>query len=807
VPTNVRTSIRVEGVVQGVGFRPFVYSLATRLGLAGWVGNDVDGVFAEVEGPAGHVRDFLAALERDAPPLARVERVSAQPMTPDGRPGFAIVASDTGGRRRALVSADSATCADCLRELADPADRRFGYPFINCTNCGPRFTIVRDVPYDRRLTTMAGFAMCAACAAEYHDPANRRFHAQPVCCPACGPRLTLLAADGTGLAGPDPSGPDGRLAGAALDQAGAAPDQAGAGAALAGAVAALAGGQVLAVKGLGGYHLAVDAASEKAAALLRARKHREDKPFAVMVADLAGARALCEVDDLAASLLTSPRRPIVLLPRRSAAPDQAAGPGQPAPAAGPGRDLLAAAVAPGNRQLGVMLPYTPLHHLLLRDFAGPLVLTSGNVSDEPIAYRDEDVLARLGGIADVFLTHDRPIHVRTDDSVVRPFRGREAVLRRSRGYVPEPLAVAGRFGRPVLACGAELKNTFCLGREHRAFLSHHVGDLENYETLRSFTEGIGHFRRLFDVTPQVVAHDLHPDYLSTRYALEQDDCVLAGVQHHHAHIASCLADNGEAGPVIGVAFDGTGYGTDGTIWGGEFLLADLADAERAGHLAGVPMPGGAAAIRQPWRMAAAYLDAAFPTGLPGGLDVMARNQEAWPTVLALGRRGMNSPLTSSAGRLFDAVAALLGLRDTINYEGQAAVELEQLALTSRHDPYPAAITDGRPFIVAGPDLVRAAAEDLLAGVPRQIIGARFHQGVAAMIGEACGRLRERSGLGTVALSGGVFQNLLLLGTVVDLLEDMGFRVLTHSRVPPNDGGISLGQAVVAAAWDRAGRLA
>jgi hydrogenase maturation protein HypF len=784
VTSNVRTSIRVEGVVQGVGFRPFVYSLAIRLGLAGWVGNDLDGVFAEVEGPAERIRDFLAALERDAPPLARVERVSAQPMSADGRPGFAIVASDTAGRRRALVSADSATCADCLRELADPADRRFGYPFINCTNCGPRFTIVCDVPYDRPLTTMAGFAMCAACAAEYHDPANRRFHAQPVCCPACGPRLRLLAADGTELPGSD-------------SRADGTPDGA-----LAGAVAALAGGQVLAVKGLGGYHLAVDAASEQAAALLRARKHREDKPFAVMVADLAGARALCEVDDLAASLLSSPRRPIVLLPRRAGLPG-AATPEVDTPAAA----ALAAAVAPGNRQLGLMLPYTPLHHLLLRDFARPMVLTSGNVSDEPIAYRDEDALARLGGIADVFLTHDRPIHIRTDDSVVRPFRGREAVLRRSRGYVPEPLAVATRFGRPVLACGAELKNTFCLGRENRAFLSHHVGDLENYETLRSFTEGIGHFRRLFDVAPQIVAHDLHPDYLSTKYALDQADCVLAGVQHHHAHIASCLADNGETGPVIGVAFDGTGYGTDGTIWGGEFLLADLADAERGGHLAGVPMPGGAAAIRQPWRMAAAYLDAAFPAGLPGGLDVVVRNQEAWPTVLTLGRRGMNSPLTSSAGRLFDAVAALLGLRDAINYEGQAAVELEQLAATSRHEPYRAALTDGRPFTVAGPDLVRAAADDLLAGVPREIISARFHRGVAAMIGEACGLLRERSGLGTVALSGGVFQNLLLLAIVVDLLESLGFRVLTHSRVPPNDGGISLGQAVVAAAQDRAGRLA
>ncbi|MDX6337033.1 MAG: hydrogenase maturation protein HypF, partial [Streptosporangiaceae bacterium] len=507
-------------------------------------------------------------------------------------------------------------------------------------------------------------------------------------------------------------------------------------------------------------------------------------------------RTLCEVDDVAASLLTSPRRPIVLLPRRDA------GPG----AARPGAARLAAAVAPGNRQLGVMLPYTPLHHLVLCDFDRPMVLTSGNVSDEPIAYQDADALARLGGIADVFLTHDRPIHIRTDDSVVRPFRGRETVLRRSRGYVPEPLTVATRFGRPVLACGAELKNTFCLGREDRAFLSHHVGDLENYETLRSFTDGIGHFRRLFDVAPQIIAHDLHPEYLSTKYALEQDDYVLAGVQHHHAHIASCLADNGEAGPVIGVAFDGTGYGTDGTIWGGEFLLADLADAERAGHLAGVPMPGGAAAIRQPWRMAAAYLDAAFPGGLPAGLDVAARNSGAWPDVVTLARRGVNAPVTSSAGRLFDAVAALLGVRDAINYEGQAAVELEQLAATSGPDPYPAAITDGPPLTVAGSDLVRAAAEDLLAGVPREVIGARFHQGVAAMIGEVCGLLRDRSRLGTVALSGGVFQNLLLLGTVVDLLEKRGFRVLTHSRVPPNDGGISLGQAVVAAARDRAGRL-
>ena len=443
-------------------------------------------------------------------------------------------------------------------------------------------------------------------------------------------------------------------------------------------------GQVLAVKGLGGYHLAVDARSQAAAARLRAAKHREDKPFAVMVPDVAAARELCEVGELAEALLTSPRRPIVLLPRR-------AGAGQ-----------IADAVAPGNRQLGLMLPYTPLHHLLLRRFPHPMVLTSGNVSDEPIAYQDGDALDRLGGIADAFLTHDRPIHIRTDDSVVRPFRGRQAVLRRSRGYAPQPLAVRTRFRQPVLACGAELKNTFCLGREQHAFLSQHIGDLENYETLRSFTEGIEHFQRLFDVTPELVAHDLHPEYLSTKYALDRPGTELAGVQHHHAHIASCLADNEADGPVIGVAFDGTGFGPDGTIWGGEFLLADLAVAERGGALAGLPMPGGAAAIRQPWRMAAVYLDAAFPGALPDGLAVAARNSASWADVLAMARRGVNSPVTSSAGRLFDAVAALLGVRDTINYEGQAAVELEQLAAAGlEHPGYPARITPGPPFTAAG----------------------------------------------------------------------------------------------------------
>ncbi len=786
---RIRTAVRVEGIVQGVGFRPFVYALATRLGLGGLVGNDVDGVFAELEGAPEAVKEFLVSLERDAPPLARIERVTASPLVPDGCAVFAIAPSEPGGARRALVSADSATCADCLAELADPADRRYGYPFINCTNCGPRFTIIRDVPYDRQLTTMAGFGMCSSCAAEYHDPADRRFHAQPVCCRACGPQLSLLGTDGSEMSG-DP---------------------------LTAAAGLLRGAQVLAVKGLGGYHLAVDAASEAAAAALRSRKHREDKPFAVMVADVEAAGRLCEVDAAGAELLASARRPIVLLPRR---------PGSAALAG-----AVAAAVAPRNRELGVMLPYTPLHHLLLRKVAGPIVLTSGNISDEPIAYTDADALKRLGGIADAFLTHDRAIHVRTDDSVARAVRGKPALIRRSRGYVPEPLAVRTAFRRPVLACGAELKNTFCLAKEGRAFISQHIGDLENYETLRSFAEGIEHFKRLFDITPQLVAHDMHPDYLSTRYAAGLPGVELTAVQHHHAHIASCLADNGADGPVIGVAFDGTGYGADGTIWGGEFLLADLAGFERAGHLRPVPMPGGAAAIRQPWRMAAAYLDVAalgFPAGLTtaglttaglttaglpaaglpaGGLEVAQRNEGDWEAVIQLARRGVNAPLTSSAGRLFDAVAAIIGVRDVINYEGQAAVELEQLADTAERGSYPARILPGPPLQVAGTDLVLAVAEDLAAGTDPAVVAARFHHGVAGVIEECCTILRDEHGLTVVALSGGVFQNLLLSGEVTARLTARGFEVLVHSRVPCNDGGISLGQAVVAGVRDAAGGLA
>jgi hydrogenase maturation protein HypF len=773
VTERVRKAVRVEGLVQGVGFRPFVYGLATGLSLGGLVGNDPDGVFAEVEGTKTAVGQFLDRLARDAPPLARVDRVRTWGLPLAGSARFTIVASQAGdpdAGRRALVSPDTAPCADCLRELADPADRRFGYPFINCTNCGPRYTIVRDVPYDRARTTMAPFTMCAACAAEYRDPANRRFHAEPTCCAACGPTLALTGPDGTPL-----TGGTGVTGGNVLAEAGVR----------------LREGQILAIKGLGGYHLAVDATSEKAAATLRERKHREDKPFAVMVADVAAARDLAEVDETAERLLTSARRPIVLLPRRRGQ--------RVAETLGAGA-AVAEAVAPGNRQLGVMLPYTPMHHLLLREVGRPIVLTSGNVSDEPIAYRDGDAYERLGPIADAFLTHDRAIHIRTDDSVARGFIKKEIVLRRSRGYVPEPVRVQARFRRPVLAVGAELKNTFCLATGDQVIISQHIGDLENAETLRSFTEGIEHLGRLFGIEPAVVAHDLHPEYLSTKYAVELPGVDLVGVQHHHAHIASCLADNGEAGPVIGVAFDGTGYGPDGTIWGGEFLVAEPATYERVGHLAPVPLPGGAAAIRQPWRMAAAYLARADVAS--ESLAVTARHEDQWAAVLSMARKGVNAPLTSSAGRLFDAVSALLGVRDAINYEGQAAVELEQLADPFERDSYRAGLSPGEPFQVAGADLVRAAAGDLARGVAPPVIAARFHHGVARLIEEACVVVRDQRGLGTVALSGGVFQNLLLATETVARLEARGFRVLTHAQVPCNDGGISLGQAVVAAAWPR-----
>jgi hydrogenase maturation protein HypF len=742
----------VAGIVQGVGFRPFVYALAVHHRLTGSVGNDTSGVFIEVQGGARRLAAFRDALTGQCPPLAVIDSVAVEEIGTRAESGFVIVGSDATGARRTLIAPDTAPCDDCLRELSDPADRRHRYPFINCTNCGPRFTIVTDVPYDRPNTTMAGFPMCAACAREYHDPADRRFHAQPTCCPACGPALHLLTADGTPLDG-DP---------------------------LTRTAALLASGAIVAVKGLGGYHLAADAGDAAAVAALRDRKHREDKPFAVMVPSVEAARLLCHVDDAEAAALSGPDRPIVLLARRDDAP-------------------VATAVAPGNRRLGLMLPNTPLHHLLAAAASGPFTLTSGNVSDEPIAYTDDDALARLGTIADYFLIHDRPIHIRTDDSVVRVHAGRPSVLRRSRGHAPAPLPLPVAAARPLLACGAELKNTFCLARGPQAFVSHHIGDLENYETLRSFTTGIAHLGRLFDLVPEVVAHDLHPEYLSTKYAQDLPDVELVAVQHHHAHIAACLADNQETGPVIGVALDGLGYGPDGTLWGGEFLLADLAGYERRGFLDPVPMPGGTRAIKEPWRMAAAHLAHAYDGAPPDDLAVRARNADRWPQITAIARAGVNAPRTSSAGRLFDAVAAIAGIRDTINYEGQAAIELEQRADPGERGAYPAALTTTPPYRLRCADLIRAVADDVRTGVPIETVSSRFHNGLATAVADMCDRLREDTAVSTVALSGGVFQNTLLLTALTTRLAARGFTVLTHHRVPTNDGGISLGQAAVAAA--------
>ncbi|MGZ4193396.1 MAG: carbamoyltransferase HypF [Solirubrobacteraceae bacterium] len=758
-----RARVRVLGTVQGVGFRPYVYRLAGELALSGFVLNDAHGVVAEVEGPGAAVEAFLVRLEPEAPPLAVLEHVVCEERTPRGEGAFTIRESPRGEAPDAPVTPDTAVCGDCLRELRDPGDRRFRYPFINCTNCGPRFTIVRGVPYDRPLTTMAGFAMCDACRAEYENPGNRRFHAQPNACPACGPSVSLVEPGGR----PAPSG-------GTLD-------------AVAHAAAALGGGAIVAVKGVGGYHLACRADHERAVAALRARKHREDKPFALMAPSVSAARSLVALGEAEEALLVAAQRPIVLAPRR---PDAA----------------VAAAVAPGAPELGVMLPYSPLHHLLLADIGVALVMTSGNVSDEPIAYRDDDAWARLAGIADLFLVHDRPIETRTDDSVVRVAavagRRRPAFLRRSRGYVPASLALPEPgVVRPVLACGAELKSTFCVAKARRAWVSHHIGDLENYETLRSFTDGIEHFQRLFAVAPEVVAHDLHPEYLSTKYALERDGVELVGVQHHHAHLAACLAEHGETRPAVGAVFDGTGYGADGTVWGGEFLVGSLRSCIRAGTLVSVPMPGGAAAIRQPWRMACAWLWAARGDcpDLPVSLRATVAPR-AWAQVGRLVQTGAASPPTTSMGRLFDAVAALSGIRAEVTFEGQAAVELEAACDPAEPGAYDLPVTEADDMALIDPrPAIEAVAGDAGTGVDAGVIAARFHRGVARATVEVCARLAAARGIDRVALSGGVFQNRQLLESVSAGLDRAGLHVLVPERLPVNDGGIAYGQAAVAAA--------
>ncbi|HET8852475.1 MAG TPA: carbamoyltransferase HypF [Ktedonobacteraceae bacterium] len=785
--TIQRRRFIIQGIVQGVGFRPFVYGQALRYGLVGFVLNDSRGVIIEVEGIPEALDDFERALHEDAPPLARIDTIDTELVPPCYETAFIIAHSQAGAERHALISPDTATCDDCLRELFDPMDRRCGYPFINCTNCGPRFTIVQDVPYDRDKTTMRVFPMCPACQAEYEDPLNRRFHAQPNACQVCGPHVSSI----------------GWATGAGTSVMNRAPTVSNA---ITAAAQRLAAGVILAIKGLGGYHLACDALNVQAVRRLRQQKHREAKPFALMAPDLETIQRLCWVSEAEGKLLQSHRRPIVLL---SQLPDCRVAPG----------------VAPAHNTLGIMLPYTPLHHLLLHAFAAAiepgrlavLVMTSGNLSDEPIAYRDDDAQARLASIAEGALIHDRDIHMRCDDSVVRIAAGGEQLFRRSRGYAPEPIPLSWELPVPLLACGGHLKNTFCLGKGRQAFVSHHIGDLENLETLTSFSEGIEHYKRLFDIYPKAVAYDLHPEYLATKYALDMDIPQKIGVQHHHAHIASVLAEHGLVGPVIGVAADGTGYGTDGAVWGCEIMVADLLDFERLAHLTYVPLPGGEQAVRQPWRMAAIYLaqaygDAFLELDIP---FVRQLDRSKWRIMKQMVAKGINSPLTSSLGRLFDAIAALIGLRGEVLYEGQAAIELEMLARPDRGnealragdlqiDVYPLAFGERMagqqqtmPFQVA--PMIRAIVSDIQQEVPLPQIALRFHRSIAELLALACCEARQQSGLNVVALSGGVFQNQLLLEQLLARLEEMAFRVYVNRRVPPNDGGISLGQLTVAAA--------
>jgi hydrogenase maturation protein HypF len=750
-----RRRVRVTGTVQGVGFRPFVYREAVALGLRGYVCNDSAGVLIEVEGNPEAVVSLCRILLESPPPLARVTSVEATTMEVVGfRDGFRIIESAAQGAPDAPVSVDTAACSECLAEVDDPGDRRHGYPFTNCTNCGPRYTIVLSVPYDRPATTMAGFVMCKRCQAEYDDPGDRRFHAQPNSCPACGPRLRYCAPDGTVVA---ESATALRLA-----------------------VESLLAGGVLAVKGVGGYHLATDATNDAAVGTLRRRKARDDKPFAVMVAEPEAARRLCELDALAVTALRSPPRPIVLAPRKAGGP-------------------LAAGVAPGLPELGLMLPYSPLHHLLLVGVGRPLVMTSGNLSDDPIAHLDEDAIERLGPLVDGVLAHDRPIHIRCDDSVVRSAAGRMQAVRRSRGFAPEPLALPSAARRQVLAVGAELKNTVSVAKGAALVTSHHIGDLEHLATYRSFLQATAHLPALYGVEPDVVVHDMHPEYLSTKYALDLELEPWA-VQHHHAHVASCLAEHGRTEAVLGVVFDGLGLGPDGVLWGGEFLVADLEGFERVGHLAAVDMPGGTAAIKEPWRMALSWVAATgggtAAAQLGPGLD------ERWRAVLRLLEGDGLLPSTTSVGRLFDAVAALLGIRTKITYEGQAAIELEALAAgvpDAVATAYPVELRQAETTVVLDPaPLIGAVIEERLRGRSPALIAAGFHKGLGTGAATLAARLALDRRLDTVALSGGVFQNARLTRVMEGELKRLGLAVLVHELVPPNDGGISVGQAAIGA---------
>ncbi|MFH2059870.1 MAG: carbamoyltransferase HypF [Pseudomonadota bacterium] len=751
---NCCMQIKIKGIVQGVGFRPFIFNLAKTHNLLGYVLNNTSGVSIEVEGKKASIETFIEQISAKHPVQAVIFSLKSEEIPFAGYSDFCIRQSDDQEEKFVPISPEIATCKDCLKEIADPEDRRYRYPFTNCTNCGPRFTIVKDIPYDRKFTTMAPFIMCERCQAEYDNPEDRRFHAQPNACPECGPQLSLLDNKGEKIECND---------------------------IIKEVCGLLKGGKILAIKGIGGYHLACDAKSEQAVSNLRKRKYREFKPFALMVNSVDKARQFCKVTTEDEAILSGTIRPIVLLEKED-------------------NNVISKDVSPNQKYHGVMLPYTPLHNLIVEESGLILVMTSGNISSEPIVYHDKDGLKRLKSIADYYLIHDRKIHIRTDDSVTRVFKKKEQIIRRSRGYAPFPLIMPFEFKEKILACGAELKNTFCLTRDNFAFMSHHIGDLENVETLTSFEQGIDHFKNIFNIKPEYVAYDLHPGYLSTKYALALQDISKTGVQHHHAHIAACMGENDLEGELIGVSFDGTGFGTDGKIWGGEFLICSRKDFTRAVHIEYMPLPGGEKAIKEPWRIAAAYLNEVYDEPLQE-LDIEFTNEldfSKWEMLEKMISKNINSPLNSSAGRLFDAVSALIGVRKNVYYEGQAAIELEMIAADGTTEKYPFDFKtqSGQSTILLSP-LFKSIVRDIQSGIPNAVISMKFHNTLANMIVSTCSKLKKETGFSRVCLSGGVFQNLLLLTKTIELLEKGGFSVYIPDKLPLNDGGLALGQAIVA----------
>ncbi len=772
---ETRTRIHVTGIVQGVGFRPFVYGLAKKYNLRGFCRNNSEGVVIEVEGEG--VKDFIREMRSSAPPLSKIETFETEELPPEHRfRDFRIEESRPIEGRFTLISPDTATCPDCLRELFDPADRRYLYPFINCTNCGPRYSIVLDIPYDRDKTTMAGFRMCALCSKEYHDPLDRRFHAQPDACAECGPKAWLIKK------------------GEALEHEGAPVNAE----AVSAAAKLLKDGAIVAVKGLGGFHLACDASNDRAVKLLRERKRGSNKPFALMAPDADTIKTFCRVNAAEEKALLDKTRPIVLLEKKPGA-------------------SISDYVSPENNYYGCMLPYTPLHHMLFK-VSGirftALVMTSGNLSEEPIVISNEEALEKLSHIADHFLLHNRPIYMRVDDSIVRAKeRGRGArLIRRARGFTPVPIDM-GEEMEEILATGGELKNTFCITKGRYAIMSQHIGDMENYSALGFFKETLKNLKKTFRSDPRYVACDMHPDYMTTKFAeeyfegIEHPEKDLIRVQHHHAHIAGVMAEHGLVNTVIGVAFDGTGYGTDGNIWGGEFFIATRAGFHRAAHLKYIPLPGGDKAVKEPWRTALSFLYDAFGDDLFKVFPAFFKrfDDKKVRIIMEMIRKGLNCPLTSSSGRLFDAVSSILGIRDVITFEAEAAIELETRAGTDIHGvekerPYPFDIIEGGTIVVDTAPVIKGVVDDIRKGVYTELISKRFHHTVARIIQSVALRLKDGTGLNELVLSGGVFQNRLLLALTERLLEEDGFRVLTNEKVPLNDGSIALGQAAVA--WER-----